>query len=127
MLTRIWLLGVLMAGVALVLAGSARADDVHDLKLKSTSSAGFTHDSRAQDDVDDVEDINLRYWLGYWRGSHNIGYIARFYAFRAGHADGSSGGYASSYSGGGQSRFGSQNYAGAQTYDGAQGHVGTQG
>jgi hypothetical protein len=125
MLTRILLLGALMTGVALVLAGSASADDVHDLKLKTPSSANFTHDSRAQADEDDLENINLRYWLGYWRGSHNIGYIARFYAFRAGHADGSSGA-GSSFSGGGQANADSQNYAGAQTYGGGQGRVGAQ-
>src|ERR1044071_3517941 len=80
----LWLIA-LTAGAGLLLAASARADDLQDLKLGRAT--GFTHNDRGPV-AGYVEDINFRCWLGYWRGSNNIGYIARFNAFRTGHADG---------------------------------------
>src|SRR5262245_35701106 len=122
MLTRNWWLGALMAGAGLFLAGSSRADDVHNLKLKPSTSTDITTADRAQPSENDIEEINLRYRLGYWRGTNNTGYIWRFPAWRAGY-DAASGGMSGSYSSGGGESFGGQSYGGGQGYGGAQNYA----
>jgi hypothetical protein len=124
----LWLIA-LTAGAGLLLAASARADDLQDLKLGRAT--GFTHNDRAPV-AGDIEDINFRYWLGYWRDSNNIGYIARFNAFRTGHADGSASVNGSSSSGAAQvladsHSSGGLNYVGGQNYGTAPNYGDTPG
>ncbi len=122
MVSRGWWLGALMASASLV--GGARADDdLHNLKLKSSpasSSASVNQAELEQMTDDDIEQINLRYRLGYWRGSNGVGYIARFYAFRSGHAAGSGGGFAGSSSFGGQGDASAYNYGGGPSIAGGR-------
>lgn len=96
--------GMRFAAVALgaALAASAvSADDTMRLDLKASKSAlksGAVASTvlepagRAQIEDDDLEEVNLRYWRGYVRGSWGGGYVfPRAYAFRAGYYN--AGGY----------------------------------
>src|SRR5262249_8182225 len=54
-----------------------------------SGSDQFLFEGRAKPTDDDLQDVNLRYWLGYNRGLNGGIYILpRFYAFRAGFWDG---------------------------------------
>jgi hypothetical protein len=87
-------LGALALGSALLTAALVVASDpdVQRLDLKNSNTAGngsnFAFEGRAMPISDDVQDVNLRYWLGYNRGLNGGIYILpRFYAFRAGFWD----------------------------------------
>ncbi|HLW68698.1 MAG TPA: hypothetical protein VKS79_25495 [Gemmataceae bacterium] len=91
-------LGALALGSALFTAAWASASDpdLQRLDLKKSAPIGsndqFTLEGRAKATDDDVQDVGLRYWLGYTRGAMGGTYILpRFYAFRSGFYDGASG------------------------------------
>jgi hypothetical protein len=92
-------LGALALGSALFTAAIASANDPDlqrlDTKKSATIGSGsdqFTLEGRTKVTDDDVEDVGLRYWLGYTRGAAGGSYILpRFYAFRSGFYDGASG------------------------------------
>ncbi|HEV3143307.1 MAG TPA: hypothetical protein VGZ47_05410 [Gemmataceae bacterium] len=93
-----WKSGYLALGALLFIAALATADDrdLQRLDLKKSGTIGnsdqFTFEGRAELTDDDVQDVGLRYWLGYTRGANGGTYILpRFYAFRSGFYDGASG------------------------------------
>jgi hypothetical protein len=89
-----WPAVILAIGAIAAMARPVSAgDDTFNLKLSPSAAASaaaeFSHDSRAQAGDDDLEDVNLRYRLGYRRGYYGGDYILpRFYAFRSGYYDG---------------------------------------
>jgi hypothetical protein len=109
-----WKVGTLAAAISLALLGVARADDdVVRLERQKPAADEFRYADRAKADADDdLEDIHFRYNLGYYRGSNGGQYsLPRFYAFRHGFTDGSSG---AGYHGGLAGRaYSGSGYAGA--------------
>jgi len=93
-----WLLA--LSAAAGISGLSAAGDDTLRLDLKSSATmtgqegaaSPVTHDARAMPTADDVEDVTLRYFLGYWRGQRvQAGYgvpptALRWPLFRAGYA-----------------------------------------
>src|SRR5262245_49789810 len=88
-----WKLGALAAAMSLGVFGAVWADDdIERLDRRKSVTEEFSHAERAKAGDGDLEEVHFRYNLGYYRGSNGSQYYwPRFYAFRRGFADGSSG------------------------------------